>query len=179
MVIVDNYIEDDRLLSKVNQDPFFNKEEPHWWGEFWIHPFSSLRQEVLSHLFLGGKRFVDTDISGFKHWVKKYEDTNPNIPVFDKDEECFKEIKQYSYPRVGAIYFYDPKVDETEGGYLQIWDDQEETPSYELVRPKYNRLVIFDISKLHTIQPITKGSFHYLNVSFWENPIWRYETFLK
>lgn len=179
MIVVDNYIEDKRLLTRVNNDPFFNKSEPYWWGEWWVQPFTSLRQEVITHLFAQSKRFVNTDVSGFKHWVDECKEDYSPEPTFDKDEECFKETGEYSYPKIGAIYFHEPKTDEVEGGWLQIWDDQTTSSPYELVRPKYNRLVIFDMSKFYTIQTPTKGSYNYLNVSFWDNPIWRFETFLK
>lgn len=179
MIVVDNYIEDKRLLTKVNDGPFFNNPEPYWWGGFWIEPFSSLRQEVISHLFLHSKRFVDIDVSGFKHWVSECKEGITPEPFRDKDEECFNETGEYSYPVVGAIYFHDPATDKTEGNYLQIWDGDPSTSSYELVRPKYNRLVIFDMSKYHILQPPTKGSYNYLNISFWKNPIWRFEQFLS
>jgi len=178
MVVVDNYIENQRLLTKVNNDPFFNIPDHHWWGEFWVNSFSSLRQEVISHLLLQNKRFVDTDVSGFKHWVSQCtEETSQNF-TYDKDEECFNETGEYSYPEVGAIYFHDPVTDNNES-FLKIWDGEIDSSSYELVKPKYNRLVIFDISKFHSIQSPIKESYNYLNISFYKNPIWRFETFLK
>jgi len=179
MIIVDNYIEEERLLSKVNQDPFFNREEIHWWGSWWEREFINLRQEVITHLFAKHKRFASTDVSGFKHWVKECKEGIATSPVFEKDEECFKETGNLSYPTIGSIYFHDPKADEVEGGYLQLFDDQTTTSSYELIKPKYNRLVIFDMSNLYAFQAPTKGSYNYMNISFWKNPIWRFETFLK
>ena len=179
MIVVDNYIEEPRLLSKIIQDPNFNTEGPHWWGNWWVESFSNLRQEVITHLFAKSKRFVDTDISGFKHWVGECKEGISTTPSFDKDEECFKEINEYSYPTMGAVYFYDPKADKVEGGHLQMWEDQTTTTSYELIKPKYNRLVIFDMSKLYTFQAPTKGSYNYLCISLWKNPVWRFETFLK
>lgn len=179
MIIVDNFIEDKRLLSKVNQDPFFNKTAPHWWGQWWEKPFTNLRQEVLTHLFAQSKRFVQTDVSGFKHWVSECKEGVKTTPSFDKDEECLKETGNFSYPTIGSIYFHDPKVDKVKGGYLQIFDEQSESSPYELIKPKFNRLVIFDISKLYGFQTPTKGSYNYLNVSLWKNPVWRFENLLK
>ncbi len=179
MIVVDNFIEDKRLLSKVNQDPFFNTEGPHWWGNWWENEFINLRQEVLTHLFAKSKRFVSTDVAGFKHWVSECKEGIQVEPSFDKDTECLKETGNFQYPTIGSIYFHDPKVDKIEGGLLQVWDEQDKNSSYELIKPKYNRLLIFDVSKLYGFQKITKGSFNYLNVSLWKNPVWRFENFAK
>jgi len=116
MIIIDDFVQDKRLLTKIALDNRFLTEGYHWWGGWW------------------------------------------------------NETGEVIRPKIGTVFYFNPEVDNSEGGYLQLWDtynsDATNLP-YELIRPKFNRLVIFDAGKLHAVQEVTKGIRHAVAINLW------------
>jgi len=53
---------------------------------------------------------------------------------------------------------------------LQLWNTYEVNVNgpYELIKPKFNRLIIFDAGKLHAVQEVTKGTRKAIAINLWE-----------
>ena len=53
---------------------------------------------------------------------------------------------------------------------LQLWDTHEVNINcpYELIKPKFNRLIIFDAGKLHAVQEVTQGTRKAIAINLWE-----------
>ena len=64
---------------------------------------------------------------------------------------------------------------------LQLWDtyDVEANGPYELIKPKYNRLIIFDAGKLHAVQEVTKGVRKAVAINLWSEFPSNVNTMLK
>ena len=72
------------------------------------------------------------------------------------------------------------EVDEVEGGMLYYWDQYdntklteegfitEPTQQPEIIRPKFNRLIIFDASKLHGVSRVLKGNRRAIAINLWD-----------
>jgi hypothetical protein len=58
----------------------------------------------------------------------------------------------------------------TSEGYLII---PEEDP--QIIKPKFNRLVIFDASALHAVSRIRKGRRRAVAINLWDKPITGFE----
>ena len=84
-------------------------------------------------------------------------------------------------PILGTIFYPDPCNDEIEGGYLKVWKthDTDFNAPYELIEPKYNRLVIFDASQLHAVTPVTKGTRKAIAINLWDSPLSDVENMLN
>ena len=52
---------------------------------------------------------------------------------------------------------------------LQLWDTYEVDTNcpYELIKPKFNRLIIFDAGKLHAVQEVTQGTRKAIAINLW------------
>ena len=88
---------------------------------------------------------------------------------FDKDEELWKNTGEVVSPVIGTIYYPCKENDDIQGGKLVIWNtkDSNITEDYELIAPKYNRLIIFDASQLHAVQVVKKGVRKAIAINLW------------
>ena len=73
-------------------------------------------------------------------------------------------------PLLGTVFYTEaPEV----GGHLRIWDEgdyhkvTEETPC-QVIKPKRNRLVIFDAGLVHAVEPIVKGRRCAIAINLWD-----------
>ena len=71
---------------------------------------------------------------------------------------------------IGTIFYVEEPV---EGGYLRIWDehfkDINENTMFESIKPKRNRLIIFDASKTHAVTEVTKGERKAIAINIWSH----------
>jgi len=141
MVVIDDFIKNSRVLTKVNYDPFFYQAGKHWWNGWWNTPASSLRHEVINHIFNENPPVAIQAISGFLHEANIIKSDAPLQMEVPKD--CI----------LRTIYYSDPETDNSKGGQLQLGSSE----NYELINPKYNRLVIFDPSQGCDVQPVVEG----------------------
>jgi len=182
MIIIDDFVQDKRLLTKIALDNRFLTEGYHWWGGWWNEPISSIRHELITYIWRDNCPLNEGfEIQGFEHWTGVYQPGDEKVTEnfgfkhhlkhhFDKDEKVWDETGEVIRPKIGTVFYFNPEVDNSEGGYLQLWDtynsDATNLP-YELIRPKFNRLVIFDAGKLHAVQEVTKGIRHAVAINLW------------
>jgi hypothetical protein len=196
MIIIDDFVKDKRLLTKISHDPFFWSKGFHWWDGWWNTPIKSMRHELIDYIYRQHPMVNDINISGFEHWVGIYSANDGKAqeswvvpgggkyhlePHIDKDEGLYSETGELSTPTIGTVFYPDPAIDESEGGYLQIWNTHENNSNhpYELIQPKFNRLVIFDAGKLHAVQEVTKGVRKAIAINLWEQPLTKAKEMLS
>jgi len=182
MIIIDNFIRDQRLLTKIALDAKFWNEGYHWWGGWWNEEISSVRHELITYIWRDNCPLNESfDIQGFEHWVGTYQPGDGKVTEnfgfnhhlkhhFDKDEDVWQATGEIIRPKIGTVFYPDPQIDNSEGGYLQLWETYGADASglpYELIKPKYNRLVIFDAGKLHAVQEVTSGVRNAIAINLW------------
>tara|TARA_R100001015_G_C4620620_1_gene177612 strand:- start:502 stop:1227 length:726 start_codon:yes stop_codon:yes gene_type:complete len=129
---------------------------------------------------------------GFEHWVgvTTPEDTQKHRkslgkywalnPHQDKDEAYWQNHPQgkgrgdhmdsIKTPLLGTVFYTEAPE---EGGHLRIWDEgdyhkvTDDTP-YQLIKPKRNRLVIFNAGLVHAVEPIIKGKRCAIAINLWD-----------
>ena len=180
MIIIDGFVRDEVLLQEIQQSKEFWKTDYHWWNGWWNTPASTLRHTLIEYIWRYNCPLRNSiSLDGFEHWVgiQKANDTVKNdvgewslITHFDKDEKLWNETGKIVTPKLGSIFYPDPCNNEIEGGYLKIWKthDLNFDASYELIEPKYNRLIIFDAGQLHAVTPVTKGTRKAIAINLWD-----------
>ena len=90
------------------------------------------------------------------------------------------KTKQVLGPKIGTVFYPCREIEEMEGGDLWYWDyygADMMTPDHMLVYPeknpevikaKFNRLIIFDASKLHAVTKVTKGRRRAIAINLWD-----------
>ena len=53
---------------------------------------------------------------------------------------------------------------------FSTWEEEETKikEPYELIKPKFNRLIVFDASKLHAVEEVTKGIRYAVAINLWK-----------
>ena len=183
MIIIDDFIQDKGLLTKISLDKNFWKEGYHWYNGWWNSSPKDTRQELIQYIWSTNCPLKENfSIQGFEHWVGVYQSGDDKVAEnfgerwhlkhhFDKDEDLWHAKGQITSPRIGTIFYPDPEIDNIEGGELQLWDTYDVNPSlsYELIKPKFNRLIIFDAGKLHAVREVTKGIRKAIAINLWAN----------
>lgn len=168
---------------------------PGWWNQAPANTRERLLTEIWSKPELW--KLVTEPIEGFEHWVgiRSPNDTHtpewliknlPSVkdkawalaPHIDKDEGLFAKNGSVEVnPVIGTVFY--PWPHKVEGGYLRIWQSQYDSKGnkiaelnydapYELVEPKFNRLIIFpNFKELHAVEPITKGERRAIAINLW------------
>lgn len=181
MIVYDNFIQDQNLLNKIQNDPSFWRDGYHWYDGWWNSRPTTTRHELIKYIW-GDHCLLNESfqIQGFEHWVGVYEAGDNKVIEnfgeryhlkhhFDKDEDLWNATGEVKSPIIGTVFYPDPEVDNIEGGMLQIWDTYDVNPyyPYELIQPKFNRLIIFDAGKLHAVQEVTKGTRKAIAINLW------------
>ena len=191
MIIIDGFVKDTDLLRQIQQSEQFWKLGYHWYDGWWNNSATTLRQTLITYIWRDNCPLREKiGLSGFEHWVGIYnaDKTVSNeggdfslISHFDKDEKLWEETGKIVNPILGTIFYPDPCNDEIEGGYLKVWKthDTDFNAPYELIEPKYNRLVIFDASQLHAVTPVTKGTRKAIAINLWDSPLSDAKNMLK
>lgn len=180
MIIIDEFIQDEALLQKIQHSQEFWKLGYHWWNGWWNTERKSIRHELIEYIYRYHSPLnKSVSLDGFEHWVgiQKPNDITTNdagdwslVTHFDKDEKLWEKTGEIVTPKLGTIFYPDPCNDEMEGGYLMIWKTHsvDFNAPHELIEAKYNRLIIFDASQLHAVTPVTKGIRKAIAINLWD-----------
>jgi len=196
LIVIDNFIEDEELLNKIDNDEAFWEEGYSWWGGWWNSPANSTRHELIEYIWKYKRAPINAmSLQGFEHWIgvncsccrgpdgegakEVGYDTWALPPHFDKDEKWWQDHPQGKdrgshpdsiiNPIIGTIFY---TSDVEEGGYLKIFDTDHgevnfEKP-FELIKPKRNRLVVFNAGKLHGVLEVKKGLRKAIAINLWD-----------
>jgi len=195
LIVIDNFLPED-FLKEINNDKSFWEEGYSWWGGWWQSDARNNRHKLIEYIYKehcpfpieieeGGIGHGD----GFEHWIGIRDETNKVktvmfeewslAPHIDKDEDYWEKHPQgkkrgdhpdsIRTPMLGTVFYTEsPK----EGGYLKIWDTESGeinfNKPYELIKPKRNRLVIFDAGKLHGVLKVIEGQRKAIAINIWK-----------
>jgi len=185
MIIIDDFINDEELISKIQKDEDFWKEGYRWWSGWWDNNnFMQTRHELIETIWRTNcpDQLRGIGIAGFEHWtgilskdkiITNGEAINKGYALnhhFDKDESKWHETGEIICPKIGTVYYPPMGEPQCEGGLLKLYDTREVdlTAPYELIAPVPNRLVIFDAGKLHAVTEITKGKRYAIAINLWD-----------
>lgn len=189
MIIVDNFIQDLDFLDKISEDKDFWVHGYRWYDGWWSSPIQDLRHELIFRLWGENSPHPNIQVNGFEHWIGDYGPENKHTildmdwslkPHFDKDETSWAEDRLMVGPKIGTVFYPCREIDDIEGGMLYIWDKYDVTkltpegwltnPEQEpqIIAPKFNRLIIFDASKLHAVSHVKKGRRRAIAVNLWD-----------
>ena len=185
MIVIDDFIQDEELISKIQKDEDFWKEGYRWWSGWWASnvPMQT-RHELIETIWRTKcpETLQGTSVEGFEHWtgilskdkiITNGDAINKGYALnhhFDKDEAHWHETGEIKGPKLGTVYYPPMNEPQCEGGHLKIYDTYEMdlTAPYELIAPVPNRLVIFDANKLHAVTEITKGKRYAIAINLWD-----------
>jgi len=141
----------DNFLSKKNYKTIikiFNRLKgniPVRWAEI------DYRRNVF--LVEAAKTYDFSKYKGFEEWSQNNTQCNPHV---DKDEGYFKKTGKLKYPICSLVFYADVK--KLKGGELILAGD--------VIKPKSNRLVIFDPGLHHSVESF-KGTRKVLLLNPW------------
>ena len=190
MIIYDDFITDLDLLDRISEDESFWRPGYRWWDGWWNAETEDLRHELITEIWGQSSPHRGISCSGFEHWVGDYKgEDEPHYifnepwslkPHFDKDEDHWHETKEVIGPKIGTVFYPCREVDEMEGGLLHYWGDygadmmtEDNMLIYppnppEIIKAKFNRLIIFDASNLHAVSKVTYGRRRAIAINLWD-----------
>ena len=188
MIIIDDFIKNERLLNDISKDDnFFGPNgDFHWWGGWFkdgdennIHgspEANTLKKQLIEEMWRWNSpwdfpRYNPLYLSGVEYWTGVYGPDKPNKNLgnhYDKDELHFKRTGEVVKPLMGTVYY--PKEMDIDGGYLEIYTNGTDSEP-ERIKPVYNRLIIFEAGEyVHTVTPVTRGTRYAIAVNLWSEP---------
>jgi len=199
LIVIDNFIKDEDLLREIDESEDFWKYGYFWWDGWEKEPATTLRHRLIEHIYRYNpwlRMNINTSVAGYEHWVGRTTPDNVDEqhtfgqkwalrPHQDKDELFWEQhpkgkdrgddLESMKYPLLGTVFYTQAPE---EGGYLQIWntsdfnklkDDEKLREAYQLIKPKRNRLIVFDAGKVHGVRAVTKGTRKAIAINLW-NP---------
>ena len=189
MIIIDDFIKDEDLLKKINESEDFWETGYRWYEGWWNEGINDLHHELIHAIWGPNSPHEGVQIEGFEHWVGDYTNKESHSvigmdwslkPHFDKDEDKWVDDRSFVTPKIGTVFYPDPEIDEMEGGMLYYWEKfppqranedntifwPEEEP--EIIKPKFNRLLIFDAGCLHGVSQIKSGRRRAVAINLWD-----------
>lgn len=187
MVIIDNFVRDTKLLEKLQSNTLWNSTTEYLWLEKDFVPESCVLQELIYYIWKENCPLNNNlkYIKGFEYWTGVYEENdrrerkdvedNNFYHLFkhqDKDETQWEQTGEVVSPKIGTIFYPHQENNFVKGGDLKIWETKTvpiSNVSFELIRPKFNRLIIFDPSYLHAVTMVTQGIRRAIAINLWED----------
>ena len=168
MIIIDDFIQDPDLLTRIDKDETFFGPNGNfmWWDGWWNSSSDTIKKELIEYIWRWNDPTQGYNIGGFEYWTGVYGPSKPNKDLgthYDKDELLYKETGELVTPVIGTVFY--PKNVEFEGGYLEI----ESGGEIERIKAKYNRLIIFPAGKYpHRVTHVTSGIRYAIAVNLWD-----------
>jgi len=193
MLIIDNFILNENHLVKDKNEFFKNTYD--YGGDSiedelstinswdWKSPSKNIQEELISYIILNSPiKDISDKIKTIEYWTHKHKPGSDLEWHTNKDEVHKHRTDEFLHPMCSITYY--PIDSYVEGGYLEISSVQEKNiykdgsflkfeREYERIKPKYNRLVIFDSSYLHRVTNIKKGTRYSIAIDIWDKEIER------
>lgn len=193
MIVFDDFISDENIIRQINE-PRTHDEKNFWRGEFDLYKgweksgTGCLVHEFIKHIFTDNRlESQNAGVNFYEFWTNTINPQNVQerhgeawgmSPHFDKDECLYRYKDIYHHPKIGIVYYGSKDIERVVGGEFCFWpevdtsfDLREEValPSnYKVVSPVFNRLILFDASKLHGVKEVEFGTRKVIAVNLWE-----------
>lgn len=190
MIIIDNFIKDLDFLERIEKSDKFWERGYQWYDGWWNLEPNTLRHHLIKAIWGPNSPHPGISCLGFEHWVGDFTETSESFEQmgreyslklhFDKDEDYWKEHKTIIGPKIGTVFYPCKEINEMEGGMLYYWENYDSTKltpegwltepedEPEIIKAKFNRLIIFDASKLHGVSKVTKGRRRAIAINLWD-----------
>ena len=157
MIILDNYLQDKKILEEIQKDEtWLNFPTYNWWDGWWICKPRNIMETLIEIIW---KRLsVENKIAGFEYWCNSQTTSQSLDWHYDKDEKLNSLEKKIVSPSIGQIFY--TKTEDLEGGFLEISSNSKpgDINNFERIKPLENRLIIFNPSVPHRVTKILTGS---------------------
>lgn len=186
MIVIDNFIHDTSLLNELASETLKWPIQYHW-ADFDFEATDTYLKTV-EYIWRKFPQVTVEGVEGFEYWTgiysegdrKEVKQNNEFFHLnihFDKDETLCARTGEIKTPLISTVFYPCKENDDVIGGELKIWETNNQEPNFEIfemIRPKFNRLVIFDSSMIHAVALVKKGIRKAIAINLWgEKP----ETF--
>ena len=169
MVIFDKFIKDEKMIASLkNKNTWNDFPSYNWWDGWWKVEPRNVMEELMQLIW--GQFKLENKIAGFEYWSNYQTSENWKLNWHqDCDEKLRVKSNKILSPTLGQIYYIENfKV---RGGYLEISNlPPHIEPNYseiERIRPRENRLIIFNPSFKHCVSKILSGNRHAFLSNVW------------
>ena len=154
-------LQDKKLWEELDeiQPPLVSR----WWdgtGEL-----DTIWKKVIFELWSGCAN--NTTPKCFEYWVNI---TDPHLSLGwhqDKDEFEYEKSGKVIHPFRSIVFYGYPH--EVEGGYLEINEvGKDDNVEVERIKPVFNRVVLFNPSRVHRVSNILSGKRYGFQVNLWD-----------
>jgi len=169
MLIIDNLIKDQKLLSTFKLDEtWMNFPSLNWWDGWWKTEPRNIMELVIMMIWKKYANF-ENEVAGFEYWTNLGGSNSSLGWHVDQDIKYYVEKKRTIMPNAGHIFYVESQ--NVEGGYLEISNLANNSPpnseKIEKILPVENRLIMFNPSKLHRVTKITSGKRRAFLANIW------------
>lgn len=179
MIVIDNFIQDDSILNKLASTEL-QWPIPYQWSDFDFAP-SNIYLQVIEYIWKKNAPMYLEGVEGFEYWTGMYSagdrqevfQNNELLHLnlhYDKDEALCARTGEIRTPLISTVFYPCVENDEVVGGDLKIWETKNLEPNYALfeqIRPKFNRLVVFDSARIHAVTLVKKGVRKAIAINLW------------
>ncbi len=170
MIVIDDFIKDQKLLDDLKNDKtFFDTKGYMWWDGWWNSPADTVKKRLIQYIWGENSPYPRPHAAGFEYWVGVFSEDGERdeLPFhFDKDEHWYKQTGEIVSPVIGTVFY--PWENDIDGGYLEIYS-QGRSAEPERLEPKHNRLVIFPAGHhAHRVTKVTRGIRRAIAINLWD-----------
>jgi hypothetical protein len=161
MIIVDNFVQDQSLLTQLRDDHYWVANTPYTWFDresLSTSPWLKLTRQIW--LFAGKFHTLGT-YEGYELWSQVIQNRDLGWHV-DKDEHLWSTRQQLSHPSLGSIWY--AHTEKVEGGFLETKNEK----GTQLIEPVPNRLIIHHPNLQHMVHKCTAGVRKSFLTNLWE-----------
>jgi hypothetical protein len=187
MIIIDNFVRDLDLIEKLQSPTLWSPYTEYLWADKNFVADSCVFKELINYIWRDNCPLnTNLDhIEGFEYWTGVYEENdrrerkdredNTFYHLFkhqDKDEKEWEQTGKVVSPMIGTVFYPHQDNNFVKGGDLKIWETKDvpiSNISFELIRPKFNRLIIFDPSYLHAVTMVSEGVRRAIAINLWKD----------
>lgn len=181
--IYNSFIQDEATLIALANSSLWQQciqNSPFWWDAEEAldrtHTEDITIWQRLVRQIWSNQETVTKEAVGFEFWCNKLTHEIPLGWHYDRDERSFETNGRIATPIMGAVYYGYPH--NFRGGYLEMIPADFTTTADEIgnyllererVRPEYNRMVMLNVSKWHSVSEITSSGERYtFAVNAWQ-----------
>jgi len=160
-IVIDNF-ETESCLNLKNLINWQTQSMSPVWCNFNDDTSQSVLKEWTKNFWIKFMKDV-SNFEGFEYWLHDYNDYNLLEAHRDRDEAHFKNTGEEKYPVVGLVYYLHNEA--PNGGELLIKYDDGNVDTVDALP---NRVVVFNSSNLHSVNPVVSGVRKCLVSNVWQ-----------
>ena len=168
MILIDNFLQDKKILNEIQKDEtWINLPTYNWWDGWWKCKPRNIMETLIEMIWKSLN--IENKIAGFEYWSNSQTENQSLNWHLDKDEKLSLLKNKIISPSIGHIFY--SKIENLDGGFLEISSNRkiDDQSNFERIKPVENRLVIFNPSIPHRVTKIHKGKRRAFLANAWSN----------